>query len=124
VGFPAGGFYKGMIEVAPYLDGLDKKLVRGSVRVNGGMVPIDFKKQTINEAEGTTSGTSKSPRKILRPQFNDWSCVLDITFNESIISLEQVVNLLNWAGFQMGLGGWRPGRSGSFGQYEVAKVSK
>lgn len=120
VGFPASAFMKGMVEVAPYLD-MYKKTVLSGVRVNGGIIPIEFKKQKLNTTYGRTSGISKSPRKIIRPEFTDWSCTLNIVYDASILSAEQVINLINRAGFHMGLGGYRPQCSGSYGQYEVQK---
>ena len=121
IGFPATAFAKGMIEVAPYIDGLDKKRVRGSIRVIGNVIPIDFKKQTTNIAVGRSAGMTKAPRKIIRPEFRDWSCKLQIRYNKNNISAEQIVNLLNWAGFQQGVGSWRPETGGSYGQYHVKK---
>jgi hypothetical protein len=121
VGIPAIAFHKGMIEVAPYIDGLDKKLVTGSIRVLGGIIPIKYSKQTVNKTWGRQSGISKAPRLIIRPEFHDWSCVLEVMYNASNISSEQILNLLNWAGFQDGIGGWRPQCKGNYGQYEVTK---
>jgi len=121
LGFPSTGFLKGMVEVAPYIDGMDKKKVRGSVRILGDIIPINFKQEIKDVKWGKTSGISKAPRKIIRPKFTDWSCELEIVYNATNISAEQVINLLNWAGFQMGVGGFRPEHSGTFGQYEVKK---
>ena len=45
--------------------------------------------------------------------------VLKIRFNAAAISPEQIINLLNWAGFHCGIGGWRHERGGTFGQYHV-----
>ncbi len=121
IGFPSTGFMKGMTEVAPYLDGLDKKKVRGSVRILGDIIPISFKEEIKDIKWGKTSGISKAPRKIIRPKFTDWSCKLEIVYNATNISAEQIINLINWAGFQMGVGGFRPEHSGIFGQYEVKR---
>ena len=121
IGFPATGFLKGMVEVAPYIDGLDKKKVRGSVRILGDIIPIKFKEELKDVRWGKTSGITKAPRKIVRPKFMDWSCKFELVYNSTNISAEQVINLLNWAGFQMGLGGFRPETSGTFGQYEVKR---
>lgn len=118
IGFPASGFAKGMIEVAPYLD-LYKKDVRGSVRVLGNIIPINYKERVVNKSWGRQSGISKAPMKIVRPEFRDWTCELDMVVNTGVISIEQVINLVNWAGFQQGLGSWRPEKGGSYGQYEV-----
>jgi len=118
VAFPASGFSKGLAGVAGYL-GLYKKDVLGSIRVLGNLIPIKFKKQSINQTWGRQSGINKSPRKILRPEFQEWSCVVEVVYNANVISLEQLVNLFNWSGFQFGLGSWRPEKGGSFGQYRV-----
>lgn len=119
VGFPASGFMKGMVEVAPHVD-LYKKDVRGSVRVLGNILPITYKERKVNVAWGRQSGITKAPLLIVRPEFRNWSCEFDIVYNASVVSAEQVVNLVNWAGFEQGLGSWRPEKSGSYGQYEVA----
>jgi len=118
VGFPARGFMNGMIEVAPKLD-IYKKDVRGSVRINGYMIPIDFDEQVVNEDWGRQSGISKAPLLIIRPEFRGWSCELDITFNSSVLSTEQIINLVNYAGFHQGVGSFRPEKGGTYGQYEV-----
>ena len=119
IGFPATGFLKGMVEVAPYIDGMDKKKVRGSVRILGDIIPIKYSKEVTDTKWGRTSGMTRAPRKIVRPKFTDWSCKLEIVYNATNLSAEQIINLLNWAGFQMGIGGFRPEKSGNFGQYQV-----
>ena len=121
IGFPSTGFLKGMVEVAPYIDGLDKKKVRGSVRILGDIIPIAYKGELKDVKWGKTSGITKAPRKIIRPKFVNWSCKLEVVYNSTNISPEQIFNLVNWAGFQMGVGGFRPEHSGTFGQYEVKK---
>ena len=112
---PGATFMKGMVECAPYIDGLDKKRVTTSVTIVGDIVPIKFKKQSVHETWGINAGMSKAPKIIRRPMFSDWECELDLMFNSTNISAEQVVNLLNWSGFQMGVGGWRKQKGGAFG---------
>jgi hypothetical protein len=36
-----------------------------------------------------------------------------------MIQLPQIINLMNLAGFAVGIGEWRVERNGSFGMYEV-----
>jgi hypothetical protein len=128
VGFPCAAFKKAMVEVAPYLEKLDKKLVRGSVQIIGTkgshLVELKYKTKTINEATVKLESGVADIR--YRPQFNDWSCVLEIKYNASMISLQQIANLINLAGFHIGVGDWRPYSpkgSGSFGMF-VAKKNK
>jgi len=118
VGIPTIAFYKGMIEVAPYMD-LYKKTVAGAIRVVGEITPIRYSKRTINKAVGRSSGMVQAPRLIIRPQFNEWECFLTITFDANTLSPEQVVNLINYAGWYDGVGGWRPQCTGFYGQYKA-----
>lgn len=122
VGFPASGFLKGMVEVAVYFDGMNKKRVMGAVRVIGSeknLVPIDYKDTTVNITWGRQSGINRAPHTIYRPEFREWSCTLEISYDESLISPEEIVNLLNVAGEHMGIGDWRPQNMGSYGIYRV-----
>lgn len=54
-----------------------------------------------------------------------WGCTLEIEYNESVLSLEQVVNLVSAAGYGCGIGEWRPSapecRSGEYGRFEVVQ---
>ena len=56
-----------------------------------------------------------------RPEFTNWRCKLIVRYNESAISPEQLWNLINVAGFSVGIGEWRPEKSGagSFGMFHV-----
>lgn len=57
-----------------------------------------------------------------RPEFPVWGVKLNIQYNARAISQEQVVNLINLAGFSVGVGEWRPQKSGDNGRFRV--VSK
>jgi len=117
--FPAGGFKKAIVEAAPYLDGFDKKLAR-SIVIVGDLIPIKYSKQLINKTVGKMSGITKAPRPIWRPEFRDWSCELNVRYNESLITPEQIINLTKLAGFHIGVGGWTPQHNGSYGMFTVA----
>ena len=123
VGFPATGFKKAMVEVAPYLDGMDKKKAKGSFFIIGSdndLIPIKYKKQVVNKAVGRDSGINRAPREIWRPEFQDWTCVLPIKYNSAQISPQQIVELAKLSGFHIGVGSWTPQHSGSYGMYSLA----
>jgi len=119
IGFPAAGFMKGMIEVAPQFDELTRTKVRGSIRVLGDIVPIKYKDKIVHKAACTIPHTKK-PLK--RPELTEWSCVLDIMYDANVISKEQIINLLNRAGSHYGLGSLRPSCGGEYGQYKVKET--
>lgn len=122
-GFPAQGFKKGMVDATSLASDsvrtFNKKHVVGLQIVNceGGIVPLKFSKQDI--LQHTIGCNTK-----FSPQFHDWSCVLSIRYDSSNISAADIINLLKYAGFHVGVGAWRPkgkdGGSGSFGMYDVA----
>lgn len=57
-----------------------------------------------------------------RAEYPEWSAALRISYNANMLSLEQLVNLVNAAGFG-GVGEWRPSApksaSGSYGCFRV-----
>lgn len=55
-----------------------------------------------------------------RPEFVDWRIPVTLKINASVISPEQVANLLNIAGFGVGIGEWRPEKNGQYGRFHVA----
>ena len=122
IGFPCGGFKKAMVEVGPYLDGLDKKKVKGSMYVIGeenNLVPIAFEEEAVNEAIVRLSGPGRTAMVRYRPEFRKWTANLNIQYNANMITPEQIVNLVNMAGFHIGVGDWRPQRDGINGMFRV-----
>jgi len=119
VGFPAAGFKKAMVEAATgkLLDGMNGKLAKGSFFIIGNLVPVKYKKQKINEAIGRIG--RNIPMVTFRPEFEDWSAELPIKYNASQVTPQQIVALANLAGFHIGVGDWRPQKSGSYGMFQV-----
>lgn len=54
-----------------------------------------------------------------RPEFVKWGVKLNILYNPDMISLEQLFNLFNMAGFGVGVGEWRPEKDGQYGMFHV-----
>ncbi len=125
IGFPSAGFKKGMMDCTSFVGDkfFSKKLIQGIMIVNAeeGLIPIKFKKQDV--LEHTVKGQTK-----FTPQFHDWSCDLVIQYDQNNLGSEDIIRLLNYAGFYTGIGAWRPhgrdGGSGEFGMYEVQTNGK
>lgn len=54
-----------------------------------------------------------------RGEFTEWSATLDITFVTSSLSQNSVLSLIDAGGMGVGVGEWRPQRSGEYGTYMV-----
>ena len=50
-----------------------------------------------------------------RPIFNDWSAVIHLDFEDSILNESDVVDFATKAGAVVGVGDWRP----RYGRFEV-----
>lgn len=47
---------------------------------------------------------------------------MPLAYNAGVIALEHVVSLFQLAGFSIGIGAWRPEKSGTFGRFVVDDV--
>lgn len=56
-----------------------------------------------------------------RAEYWPWACEFVVRFNKLVLSPEQIINLLDTAGFAVGLHEWRPERDGDHGQFHVAR---
>ena len=121
-GIPARAIYNSMIRASSYLFDIKQggmRNIKEGVTVVGDILPLKFKKQKVVTHWGRTSGMKGSPRKIMRNAFEDWSVEVTIQFNKANLSAEQIINVLNWAGFHIGVGGFRKEKTGNFGAFHI-----
>lgn len=55
-----------------------------------------------------------------RAEFPDWKARVLVRYNANVLSEAQILNLLNVAGFAVGVGEWRPEKDGQYGMFHVA----
>ncbi|MCM0751537.1 hypothetical protein DEA98_10035 [Brucella pseudogrignonensis] len=55
-----------------------------------------------------------------RAEYPDWHAKLLVRYNANVLSEAQILNLINVAGFAVGIGEWRPEKDGNYGMYHVA----
>jgi len=121
-GIPARAIYNSMIRASSYLFDIKQggmRNIKEGVTLVGDILPLKFKKQKVVTHWGRTSGMKGSPRKIMRNAFENWSVEVTIQFNKANLSAEQIINVLNWAGFHIGVGGFRKEKTGNFGAFHI-----
>lgn len=121
-GIPSRAFYNSMIRASSYLFDIKQggmRNIKEGVTIQGDILPLKYKKVRTLTHWGRTSGMKGSPRKIMRNAFSDWSVELTIQYNKANLSAEQIVNVLSWAGFHIGVGGFRKERTGNFGAFHI-----
>ncbi len=121
-GFPAAAFKAAIVGAARLFEGIPMTLLRPSVRVQAedletGLVAIRGEPHMREDPVRLPTGVADLR---YRPEFRNWEVTLTVTYLESVISLDQLMNLVNAAGLG-GVGEWRPEKSasGSYGCFKV-----
>jgi hypothetical protein len=131
-GIPAGGVKGALVNACRAVDGLPMTLAKRMVFVRSqGMTA---KGQGLVKVEGTPemhegmvrldNGGTADIR--FRAMFKQWSALLEIEFLSSVISAEQVCNLVELAGYIEGLCEHRPGSpkscTGDWGRFKIQRT--
>lgn len=118
-GFPAIAFKQALVSACRQTS-LTMAQARGAFQVIGSLIRLEnydgphTRRDRVVIGRGITSIA-------YRPEFRQWEAQLRIRFNKDVISEEQLVNLVEIAGFAVGVGDWRPEKSGSMGMFQVKR---
>jgi hypothetical protein len=120
VGIPAVAFKKAMITATDKDMGLPKTLVRKGLFIHADesdLIAIETPGVKMREDVVRVGMGSTDLR--YRPEFREWGATLRLDFDQDLLTAESVVNLLNRAGFGVGIGENRPEKGGDWGRFEV-----
>lgn len=102
--------------------GIDTYSTKFDASVNilapGGLIPIKFTEHFIDEK--LMSPKKGAPVLVHLNRFNGWSADIQLSFIDSVYSTEQLLNVINLAGFGIGIGSAR--RSCGYGRYHVESI--
>jgi hypothetical protein len=114
--FPAIGVKAAMISACRFAD-MKMTAARGAFHIDQELLTVIGDPRPREDMVRVGMGTADIR---YRPEFPDWRIPVMLKFNSAIISPEQLANLLNIAGFGVGIGEWRPERNGSYGRFHIA----
>lgn len=125
-GVPSTWFKKAIVRTfeVGLADGLKGTQAKQTVFVEADMAGlIRLKCTPYVMREDAVRLPNKSLDLRYRPEFSEWSCKFRIRYNASVVSPEQIINVLSIAGFGGGVGDMRPEKcaSGSSGLFEVKR---
>lgn len=126
-GFPAKGFLLSCIRVSKTVGMHMVDAATSGFRFIGEfngedyVVKIDGTPE-IHESTVILNKTVRSPR--YRALFPAWTTKLTVKYNPTIFDLQQIVNLLQYAGHHVGVGEWRPERRGDFGTFTIKPTNQ
>jgi hypothetical protein len=115
--FPCSAFAKAAVTACTSLGKSVITQAKQAFRVLGDMTRIDGKPHMREDV--VKIGFPKVADLRYRAEFPTWSCVITIRFNARLMTAPQLVNLFQVAGFAVGVGEWRPEKSGQFGMFRV-----
>lgn len=100
---------------------IDKYKTKFDASVNivskGGLVPITFSEYALDEK--LMSPKKGAPVLARLNRFSGWSATFEVQYMENVYSAEQILNIINLAGFGLGIGS---GRSSGYGRYHVTSI--
>ncbi len=88
-----------------------------NVLSHGGLIPIKFTEHCVDTR--LMSPKRGAPVLVHLNRFAGWTAQFQIQYTEHVYSLEEIVNIINLAGFGLGIGS---GRTSGYGRYHVADV--
>ena len=121
---PAAAIKAAIVSAATSLDdkiNFSQKKIKQAIFVVGDMLELDASEPKMRTDMVRVGGMSKSADVRYRPMFEKWSCSFQVDYNASVYSLEQVAQLIEVAGFAVGICEWRPERGGSFGRFTLQR---
>ena len=122
-GIPTIAFKNAMVTACTSLGRsvVTKTAARQAFHVVGSMTEIDADLCRMRE-DMVRVGAMKDTADIrYRAGFPEWSCKIQVIINQNVMSPEQVANLLNLAGFAVGIFEWRCECGGNYGAFEVER---
>ncbi len=124
-GMPSRAFKKAMVSACRSIEGVNMTLARNAFHIMNEFTPLlnhNFKTfATPRRRTEPLRIQGKSMDIRSRGEFVSWAAILSIEFNGNVITAEQIMNLVNVAGFGVGVGEDRPDKTGGIqGMFEVA----
>lgn len=122
---PAAGLKNCAVSACRFVDGVAMTTTKGCFQVINdvdGLIPLKVDKPVVDERIVRVGNFgNKKPMTRYRAKFEKWSCTFDVKLNENVMSVEQLMNLYETAGFHVGLCEYRPEKSGNYGMFSVAR---
>jgi hypothetical protein len=133
-GLPMLAFKSALIAAAHKDLGIEKTLVRKALFLPawaygaGLIAPMQCSDPIIRE-DIVRVGAGQTDLRY-RPEFSRWRVNVIVEIDSDLLNEQDVINLINRAGFSVGIGEWRPEKGGEFGRFEfdtsmpIAEVSR
>jgi len=120
-GFPLMGFKTSLITAAHKDIGIEKTLVKKSIFIESDDSNLVGKmecSEPIMREDCVRVGAGSTDLRY-RPEFREWAAQISFEIDGEMLTVEDLINLTNRAGFGVGLCEWRPEKGGEYGRFKV-----
>jgi hypothetical protein len=121
-GFPIIGFKAAAVTACTSIGSMTKVAARQAFHVDGEFAVIEGDEPHMREDMVRVGMGTADIR--YRGEFKNWWTTISVKFNANVMSAEQILNLMQTAGFAVGVGEWRPEKDGQFGRFHVASAAE
>jgi hypothetical protein len=121
-GFPIIGFKAAAVTACTSIGSMTKVAARQAFHVDGEYAVIEGGEPVMREDMVRIAMGTADIR--YRGEFKDWWTTITVKYNGNVMSAEQILNLMQTAGFAVGVGEWRPEKDGQFGRFHVATAEE
>lgn len=125
-GVPVTSIKAALITAAHKDIGIEKTLVKKSLFIlcddSNGVLQMTCDEPRLRE-DHVRVGMSQADLRY-RPEFSKWEVPMEIEYNADNLTPEDIVNLINLAGFGVGINEWRPEKGGENGRFRVKEDTK
>ena len=121
-GFPIIGFKAAAVTACTSIGSMTKVAARQAFHVDGEFAIIEGDEPKMREDMVRVGMGTADIR--YRGEFKKWFTTIAVKYNANVMSAEQILNLMQTAGFAVGVGEWRPEKDGQFGRFHVATAKE
>jgi hypothetical protein len=121
IGIPGLAFKTALLSAAHKDIGIEKTLVRKAIFLvtndSERVLPITGSDPVVREDMVRVGMGSADLR--YRPEFREWKCLIELEVDGELLQLQDVLSLVDRAGFGIGICEWRPEKGGEFGRFKI-----
>lgn len=81
--------------------------------------------EVAHKAQFVTSVVVQGKRmERVRPKFDDWSATFSVEYDDELVDRAKLERWIDIGGRRIGLGDWRPEKSGRYGRFELESIEE
>lgn len=121
IGIPGMAFKSALVTAAHKDIGIEKTLVRKALFLvttdPDKVLPIEHSEPSVREDMVRVGMGSADLR--YRPEFTEWTCQIELEVDSELLQRDDILALVDRAGFGVGICEWRPEKGGEYGRFEI-----